>query len=645
MKQGLSKEEQQFITSISDKITKYNIDTTLEECLTHLSGNFQKTRYNDKTTETVDVEIEKFIINKSVHYFIKKYSVISLPGKGYVPFDTYYVQDCVLSDYLKYKKNIILKTRQAGISTVTSLYALWIMLNEDSLEHINIISKTEKGAKEFKKNMNPTLERIPLFLLPKLFDKKTGEYRYLNSLSELELNNRTELQFPNGSKFKCETASENAGRGDAISLLILDEAAFFKTRTLPYEIWKSAGPTLAKTKGQAIIISTPAGMSSKGEWYYKQWVSAKNGDGVFHPITIDWWEMPDEDKGNTEWLIDLVNRDYYYNEEVREEGEQRAKYEERNSENNKWLNEQRKTQGEIGYKQEILHDFISTGESIFSTEVLAKIKKKIKSPILKDMLKDEPCKGLWIWQHPEPKKKYLIGVDPSRGTGRDPLSIQVFDYSTYTQVAECKGFLSTKRIGIVAKKLARYYNDAYLIIECNGYGQAVFEEVYNNDTDPYSNVYKRIIKKQGQTITIGWDTTPENRRMMTDEFINFLQNDSMLKILNIYSERLYNELTTWIWDGGKAIHADGMHDDAILAFCLVLYNRNKYNKSDNFILGTEENVDYGSFDEDDIQMIKEKKMMDEDDLTFDEMMEERKKDYFIKTHGVDFDDYKWLLGF
>ncbi len=637
--------EQSIQNSIKQKIKLYNIPVSAEEIKKTFSGIFDETKYNDGTTELVDVEIERLLVRKSCKYFIYKYGIMSMPGIGFMPFNMYYIQEKVIEEFEERQNIIFLKTRQVGISTITSLYSLWKMLDDTNLHTIDIISKTGDAAKEFKSRMDETLRRLPLFLFPKIKDKNSGELRYLQSIRELPNDNKTQLMFSNGSKFKCETASENAGRGDALSLLILDEAAFFKTYKLVEEIWKSAAPTLTKTKGKAIIISTPSGTFGKGEWYYKKWMESKSGEGPFFPITIDWWEIPDPDKDNEWWLDELVKKDYYHKPELRQEGLERARYEEENIDGNKWLKKQRDDLGIITFKQEILHDFITTGENVFSSEKLKQVELKLTPPILKDNLNGQYIKGLWIWKYPEPKRKYVIGVDSSRGSGRDSSCIEILDSNSLEQVAEFKGFLSTKKLGEITRKIGKYYNNAYLIIECNNLGEATFNEVYYHDTDPYENVFKKIVKKpNGGTVTIGWDTTPAVRILMTDDFINFIENDELFKLIKIYSERLYTEMCSWIFDGTKPIHEQGFHDDAILGFCLALYNRSKFIRKDDFILTTNESIDYSDINADDLEMYKMQKKFEED-MDIHQLKEERRADKLVRMYGVDYYDYSWILGF
>ena len=53
-------------------------------------------------------------------YFIKKYLYIQHPLKGRLPFELYPFQEECIQGFLDYKFNIVLKSRQLGLSTTTS---------------------------------------------------------------------------------------------------------------------------------------------------------------------------------------------------------------------------------------------------------------------------------------------------------------------------------------------------------------------------------------------------------------------------------------------------------------------------------------------------------------------------------------------
>ena len=90
----------------------------------------------------------------------------------------------------------------------------------------------------------------------------------------VEEDNKLSLRFKNGSQIKAVAATAEAGRSEALSLLVLDEAAFIDSIDT---IWTAAQQTLA-TGGGCIALSTPNGV---GNWFHKQWVGAEEGTNQF----------------------------------------------------------------------------------------------------------------------------------------------------------------------------------------------------------------------------------------------------------------------------------------------------------------------------------------------------------------------------
>ena len=73
----------------------------------------------------------------------------------------------------------------------------------------------------------------------------------------------------NGSQIKASTTSGDAGRSEALSLLVIDEAAHVEGLE---ELWTGLYPTLS-TGGRCIALSTPNGV---GNWFHQTYVDAEN---------------------------------------------------------------------------------------------------------------------------------------------------------------------------------------------------------------------------------------------------------------------------------------------------------------------------------------------------------------------------------
>ena len=76
-------------------------------------------------------------------YFMKKYCMIQHPTRGRIQFNLYTFQEKVLGLLNKNERNIILKSRQLGISTLTAGMSLWYMLFQKDI-NVLLASVTKK---------------------------------------------------------------------------------------------------------------------------------------------------------------------------------------------------------------------------------------------------------------------------------------------------------------------------------------------------------------------------------------------------------------------------------------------------------------------------------------------------------------------
>jgi hypothetical protein len=205
-------------------------------------------------------------------YFMRKYYMIQHPQKGRLLFNLYPFQEKVLRLFQKNDWSIINKSRQLGISTLVSAFALWIMLfNRD--KNILVIATTQATAKNMVTKVRFAYQNLPAWLkIPATED------------------NRLSLRLSNGSQIKAVSAAGDAARSEAVSLLIIDEAAFIDNID---DIFTAAQQTLA-TGGGCIALSTPNGM---GNWFHKTYSKAQKKENTkFLPIALPWTVHPERDQ-------------------------------------------------------------------------------------------------------------------------------------------------------------------------------------------------------------------------------------------------------------------------------------------------------------------------------------------------------------
>ena len=200
-------------------------------------------------------------------YFFKKYCYIQHPSRGKILFNLYDFQEDLMDAVSENRFNVILKSRQLGISTLSAGYSLWLMLFQED-KNVLVIATKQEVAKNLVTKVRFMHQNLPSWLR-----------------GNTEEDNKLSLRLKNGSQIKATSAAGDAGRSEALSLLIIDEAAFIKNID---EIWGASQQTLA-TGGKCIALSTPNGM---GNWFHKTWSAAETGENNFNFIKLHWTVHP-----------------------------------------------------------------------------------------------------------------------------------------------------------------------------------------------------------------------------------------------------------------------------------------------------------------------------------------------------------------
>ena len=212
---------------------------------------------------------------KNPAYFLKSYARISHPIDGLILFNTFDYQDLLLGDFNDYRFNVINKGRQLGISTLTAGYIVWMMLFHRDKAVLVMATKFATAGNLVNK-VKKIMKNLPDWI----------------RIASIDIDNRTSFILSNGSSIKAASTSGDAGRSEALSLLVLDEAAHIEGLE---DLWTGLYPTLS-TGGRCIALSTPNGV---GNWFHKTCVGAESGENNFNLTTLMWDVHPERDE---EWF-------------------------------------------------------------------------------------------------------------------------------------------------------------------------------------------------------------------------------------------------------------------------------------------------------------------------------------------------------
>jgi len=194
-------------------------------------------------------------------HFMKKYCYIQHPQRGRILFHLFPFQETTLNHFQDNDYSIILKSRQLGISTLAAGFSLWLMTFHKD-KNILTLATTQATARNLVTKVQFMYENLPTWLRVGSAEK-----------------NKLSLRLVNGSKITAKSSNADAARSEAVSLLIIDEAAFIDNIA---ETWASAQQTLA-TGGGAIVLSCVVGdtyvTTSEGIKQVKDFITEKQEPG------------------------------------------------------------------------------------------------------------------------------------------------------------------------------------------------------------------------------------------------------------------------------------------------------------------------------------------------------------------------------
>ena len=448
---------------------------------------------------------------KDPAYFMKKYCYIQHPTRGRILFNLYPFQGKVLNLFKDHQYIITLKSRQLGISTLAAAYSLWLMLFHKD-KNVLALATTQATARNLVSKTMFMYDELPRWL--KLPAKEK---------------NKLSLRLKNGSKITAKSSNADAARSEAVSLLLIDEAAFIDNIE---ETFTAAQQTLA-TGGQCMALSTPNGI---GNWFHQTWEKAESGENSFLPIRLPWTVHPER--------------------------------------NEAWRTQQDADLGPRMAGQECDCDFLASGDTVFEPEDMSYYEQTYQ----KDPLERRGVDGnLWVWEGVDYSKSYMVVADVSRGDSADYSACHVFDIESATQVAEYKGKLSPKDYGNFLTGLATEYNNALLVVENANIGWATIEQIitreYNNlyysSTSQMESVESYMSKYERDKLVPGFTMSARTRPLVIAKMIEYIRE----KGVTIQSKRLMGEMRVFVWKNGKPQAQDRYNDDLLIACATALYVR------------------------------------------------------------------------
>jgi len=447
---------------------------------------------------------------KDPAYFLQTYARISHPMRGLVLFNTYDYQDELLKDFNDYRFNVVLKARQLGISTITAGYIVWLMLFHRD-KSILIMATKFATAGNLVNKVKKIMKNLPDWI----------------RIASIDIDNRTSFELSNGSSIKAASTAGDAGRSEALSLLVLDEAAHIEGLE---ELWTGLYPTLS-TGGRCIAISTPKGV---GNWFHKACTGATGSTNNFHLTTLLWDVHPERDK--------------------------------------KWYEKETRNMSKRQIAQELECNFNTSGETVIDSEDLTWLLSQIKEPKRRTGFD----RNFWLWEEYDPACNYLLSADVARGDGEDYSAFHVIKLETLECIGEYRGKLTPDMFSVLLNQVGREFGNCMMVVENNNIGYTVLDKLteceYPNLYHSIKSTHEYIEQHQAEYRTsavAGFSTSMKTRPLVIAKLEEFIRN----KLIKVYSFRAVEEMKTFIWKNGRPQAMKGYHDDLIMSLAIACWVR------------------------------------------------------------------------
>ena len=458
-------------------------------------------------------QVEEYIkCAKDPVYFAENYIKIVNVDRGLMPFEMWDFQKEMIKIYHENRFSITKCPRQVGKTTTSVAYLLWLTLFTDT-QTVAVLANKGSLARDILAKYQLAYENLPMWL-------QQGVVTW----------NKGNVELENGSKIIAASTSSSAIRGGSFNCVFLDEFGFVPNN-IAEEFFNSVYPVISSGKtSKIIIVSTPNGMNL----FYKLWMDAIGKKNGYKPFEIHWSMVP----GRTEqWKEETIR-----NTSLRQ------------------------------FQQEFETEFLGSSNTLISGYKLAQL-RYMDAIAEHDMMKiyEQPIKTDGIKYVKD--RLYCLVVDVSEGKNLDSSAFSVIDISElpYKQVATYKSSSITPLLfPTVIYNAARYYNDAYVLIEINNTPQIA--DTLHADLE-YENLWKVFTgnKKPQQLsagfargVQLGLKMSPQVKKIGTSNLKTLIEGDKLL--INDFAT--YSELTTFVETKNTFAAEQGANDDLVMGLVM-----------------------------------------------------------------------------
>lgn len=518
---------------------------------------------------------------------------------------------------------IICKARQWGGSTFCIFYQEWIGLYVVEKHSFAVCAQTKSVAGNITKMLMRAMETYDAWSLGLpateslriVRDQTSGEYVIKDSKDRQV--SRSSIRI--GSIEKPDSLRGYSGEGAHFS-----ETGVWKDtpEKRPADLIRSiAGGILLQANSMQVIESTPKGA---GNFFHHEYMRAKNGKSAYRAVFISWMQIP-HDTMPIEDLKEFVTWLYKHKDEDTTNGDwlDTGRYywglwlQGATLEGIQWYRHQRQTVDDHAdmaseAPSNDIEAFKFSGTTVFSEQDIVELRAGCKAPKYRGDLISKGATGaeafegirfvdnqqgqLKVWAMPDRKTnvkyRYLVSVDVGgRSKKADWSVIRVFDRFAMIPelggvpvlVAEQRYHTDHDLLAYDAARIAKWYNDALLVIESNTLETKdqerdtdgnMTEYILDTVSDYYKNIYARKASaeqiKAGTPTRYGFHTNTATKPMIIANLVSCVRDKLWIE----QSEYCCTELSLYQKNEKGQFSAppgEGMHDDVLMCTAIGLW--------------------------------------------------------------------------
>lgn len=466
---------------------------------------------------------------------------------------------------------VVLKARQWGCSTVIQLYIAWLQTCVYQGANAVICAHLKNTAAMIRGMYSRLLSRYPEEMV---CGSEKPKLRNFEGSTEIKTISGRECTVMIGS-----CINPDAIRGSDISLAHLTEVAYWRNTASvsPEDVAQAVYGTVSFEKGTLVVLESTA--SGVGNFFHREWLGAK-ANCCAHAVFVPWNEL----SVNSREVEDARSVFETMDEEERALFDGGMCIEQvywRRCKRQEMVNAER-------FNAEFpLHDtdaFASNDMNVFDALHVEELRRGCSVPAERGGIYGlnfvpAPNGRLSVWRRPEAGRTYVASVDVGgRSASADWSVVAVLRAGEGDElpevVAQWRGHTDHDILARKAVEIARYYNEALLVVESNtlessgdGSGAYVLEEMARC----YPNMYlRRSVGTVDGRVTkkYGFHTNRQTKPMLIGNLIAAVRTGSYVE----RDDEACNELICYrrLPGGGYGAEAP-KHDDIVMTRAMALY--------------------------------------------------------------------------